>query len=531
MTNPFSKDEPLFSVVTPIYGITEQHLPQWAYALSQQEYKKYEAIVVFDGPNKKGVNTIKKLIKEYPDMDLKYFIIDHAGACAARNYGAEQAKGKYIAFPGGDCYLYPEALRMWVNTFETTGCNRVWGKYDLIDEEGNVKHSIGNAAMLPNGKVWYPSFKYSPYSDGTFPVRKSDWIGWDEDCKSLQDWELSLRMLARDNFEGKDWEYIDFSFFAAELPKPGGLSDDSHQNWIERRDYVKSKNGIKDNDICVASLGAPAHAFNVSDILEADYLPMPSFKPHNYKTVYLLGFYTKEDPQMPYVTKYHMQTFDGNKGVNILHWIGSDVLQLRWNCSFEKIKQLKQWFKDNNIIHLCECDWIQKELAEVGISARIVPIPPKKLYKPMPLPKEFSIGIYAPKSDLYNNELMMEVVRSLPDIKFYFFGDDERKGEKGENWEHLGYIDYDEWIPKLSANLRVTIHDGLPLTPLQFLTAGRNVITNQPVKGAIIVDKTRESIVEGVRKAQQTPLRANVAQYWTKELDPIKYKNAIRRYI
>lgn len=529
--NPFSKEEPLFSIVTPIYSITEQHLPQWAYALAQQEYKNFEAIVVFDGPNRKGVNTIKKLIKEYPKMDLSYFVIDHAGACAARNYGAKQAKGKYIAFPGGDCYLYPEALRMWVNEFEThPEANRVWGKYDLIDENGNVKNSIGNAAMLPNGKVWYSSFKYSPYSDGTFPVRADDFIGWDEDCSSLQDWELSLRMLKRDNFEGKDWVYVDYSFFAAELPKPGGLSDDSHQNWIARRDYVKSKNGIKDNDMCVASLGAPAHAFNVSEMLKADFLPMPSFKPHNYKLVYLLGFYTKEDPNAPYVTSYHMKTFEGNKGTNVLHWIGTDVLQLRWNCSFEKIKQLKKWFKDNKVIHLCECDWIQDELKEVGIDARVVPIPPKKTYEPMPLPEEFSVGIYAPDSGLYNETLMMEVIRSMPDVKFYLFGNDNRN-DHGENWEHLGYINYDEWVPKMSANLRITTHDGLPLTTLQFMTAGRNVISNQPIKGAIVVKPDRESIVKGIRKAQRENLNPKVSKYWIKELSHDKYLKTIRGLI
>lgn len=532
MSNPFSKEEPLFSVVTPIYDITYIHLPQWAYALAQQEYKKFEAIVVFDGPNRKGVNTIKKLQKEYPDMDLKYYIIDHAGACAARNYGSKKAKGKYIAFPGGDCYLYPEALRMWVNEFEThPEANRVWGKYDLIDEEGNVKHSIGNAAMLPSGKVWYKSFQYSPYSDGTFPVRASDFVGWDVDCASLQDWELSLRMLKRDNYEGNDWIYVDHSFFAAELPKPGGLSDDSHQNWLDRRRYVREKNGLKDNDMVVCSHGAPAHAYNVSDILEADFLPQPSFKPHEYKLVYLLGFYTKEDPQVPYVTQYHLQTFDHNKGKNVIHWIGTDVFQLRWNCSFEKIKQLKKWFKDNNIIHLCECDWIQDELKEVGIDAKIVPIPPKTLFKPLPLPEEFSVAIYSPKSTLYNEELMMEVVRSMPDVKFYFFGDADRKGERGENYEHLGYIDFAEWMPKFSANLRVTVHDGLPLTPLQFMTAGRNVITNWPLKGAIKVDKTRESIIEGIRKAQKTPLKANVAQRITEEMNHDKYRKAIRRYL
>jgi hypothetical protein len=278
----------------------------------------------------------------------------------------------------------------------------------------------------------------------------------------------------------------------------------------------------------VSSLGAPTHAFKVSEILDCDYLSMPSFKDHDYKLVYLLGFYTQENPQHPFVTQSHMNVFENNKGKNVIHWIGSDILQLHWNCSFQKLKTLRKWFKEKKIIHLCECDWTQKELKEVGIDARIVPIPPKELFTPMELPEEFSVAIYAPNAELYNDALMEEVMRSCPDIKFYLFGNEDKKGQKGENWEHLGWIDMEEWMPKFSCNLRITIHDGLPLTPLQFLTAGRNVVINHPLKGAIQVDKTREEIVEGLRKAQKENLKANVAQSIRKEMSHDKYRKAIR---
>jgi len=49
------------------------------------------------------------------------------------------------------------------------------------------------------------------------------------------------------------------------------------------------------------------------------------------------------------------------------------------------------------------------------------------------LPKEFSVGIYLPSRDLYNPQLMEEVIRAMPDVKFYLFGDESRKGQKGDN--------------------------------------------------------------------------------------------------
>jgi hypothetical protein len=192
---------------------------------------------------------------------------------------------------------------------------------------------------------------------------------------------------------------------------------------------------------------------------------------------------------------------------------------------------LKKWFKEKKIIHLCECEWTQKELKEIGIDAKIIPIPPGKLYEPLPLPKEFTVGVYLPNRDIYKHELIMDVVRSMPDVKFLFFGNKEMAGQKGDNWEHIGYIDFDEWMPKFSCNLRITLHDGLPLTPIQFMTAGRNVVTNVPLKGAIKVKSDRAEIVAGLRKAQKEPLNANVAQYYLKEMDKDKFKKRIRRLI
>jgi hypothetical protein len=116
----------------------------------------------------------------------------------------------------------------------------------------------------------------------------------------------------------------------------------------------------------------------------------------------------------------------------------------------------------------------------------------------------------------------------MPDIEFKFFGDPTQKG-KYDNVEHLGWIDYDEWIPKLSMNLRITKHDGLPLTPVQFLTAGRNVVCNVPLKGAIVTDTDRHNVIEAIRLAQKQPLNQKWSKYWRKELSTSNYLKRIGR--
>lgn len=536
-------EDKLFSICTPIYGVTYKHLERFAKHLSQSDYTHFEWVVVFDGSHKKGVKVMEKIKKEYPTMDISYYEIPHQGACAARNFGATKLKGEYWAFPGGDCYLYPQTLRTWVNAFdEDPEIYRVWGTYDLVKEDGSI---MGIGLSVPNrdGEIYYPAFKYQNYCDGTFPVRKDKFVPYDVNCKSLQDWDWAIEMLKKDNFSGKGWKFINDSFFAAELPKKGGLSDDSHSNWIERTDYIRNKHGIPKSDICVTSLGAPYHGWKVAEMIGADYLPMPSFKPHKYKAIYLVGFYTKEDQQAQsagvYVTKAHMQVFDNFKGKKIIHWIGTDILQLYKNASFEKLELIRKWFKENKVIHLAEADFTQKELKKFGIKAKVVPIPSSKTYEATPLPKEFSLAVYMPfnqnpdgklmPSDIYLPGITDTIVRSMPDVKFYFYGEDKVKNKRG-NWEYIGYIDLNEWMPKFSCNLRLTAHDGLPISCLEFMSAGRQVVTTVPLKGAIHTDLDRKNIVEAVRKAQKAGFNHKGMEY-ARKLTPERFKQQIWRLI
>jgi len=324
------------------------------------------------------------------------------------------------------------------------------------------------------------------------------------------------RMLLKDNFEGERFKFIRKSFFLTDPPQKGGLSADSDSNWIERVEYVREKNGLPISDVCVCSLGAPYHGVNTAKLLGYDYLPMPSFKPNNYKAIYLLGFY-------PSGIEGHMQVLHNAKK-KIVHWIGTDIYQLGHSLSVATWKELLGYFKKENIIHLAEADFTQKELKELGIRSKVVPLPPAKLYNPIPLPEKFTVGIYEnPTQSMYSEELMDHVARSLPDMDFKFFGNPQKKG-KYNNVEHLGWVDMDEWLPKLSCNLRITTHDGLSLTVLQFLTAGRNVVTNTPIKGTITAKSTREDIVKALRIASKTPLSKKWSKHWIGELSTEKFK-------
>lgn len=542
--NPFSKEQKRFSVIAPVYQDRWDTFGKFFQALSEQEYKHFEVIVVFDGENKRGEKELAAEVAKYPTMQVKSLTIEHGGAPKARNAGAAIATGDYFTFLDPDVYPVSETFRQWANAFEEhPEKDVIWGLYSFI--QGDKAYSIPDIIPKnPKGEPDYWAFRFQNYCSGMFPMRREAFIGWDETVKSLQDWDMWQRMLKKDNFKGEKFLYVPKSFCLTEPVREGGISQDSHKNWLERVRYIREKNGIPRSPICVASHGAPWHALHVAKKLDADFLPMPSFKEHEYQAIYLLGFYP--GPGGP--TKSHLAVFaePGHirsdekglpdvqqyfRGKKIIHWIGTDALKMRTEVPFVTIKYLRDLWKRENFTLLSEVDYIQEELAEIGVETAIVPIPPEKLYDVIPLPEQFTVGIYENATqNMYHEGLMEAVARALPDLQFYFFGDESKKGRKTANSEHLGWIDLSEWMPRFSCNLRVTVHEGLPLTPLQFLTAGRSVVTNSPLFGAVKVEPTRKSVIEGLREAQELtdPKKLQeIADYWKKELDFTKYKETI----
>lgn len=542
-TNPFNEEQKRFSVIAPVYKDAWKTFPQFFHSLSEQDYKHFEVVVVFDGENKKAERELKMQTDKYPKMKVQSLTIEHGGAPKARNAGADVSTGDFLTFLDPDVYPVSETFRQWANAFEEhPEKDVIWGLYSFI--AGDKAYAIQDAIPKDNGgNPDYWAFRFQNYCSGMFPLRRGAFVRWDETVKSLQDWDMWIRMLKQDNFKGEKFLYIPKSFCLTEQVREGGISEDSHNNWLERVDYIRSKNDIPRSPICVTSLGAPFHGLHVAKKLGADYLPMPSFKEHRYETIYLLGFYP--GPGGP--TKTHLQVFaePGHvrsdekglpdvqqylKGKKIIHWIGTDVLKMRTEVPFVTIKWLRDLWKEHNFILLTEAKNTHDELEEIGIETQIVPIPPDTLFEPMTLPEKFTVGIYENATqNMYYETLMEQVARAMPDVQFYFFGDDSKKGRKTKNSEHLGWIDMAEWMPKFSCNLRVSVHDGLPLTLLQFMTAGRQVVSNTRLYGAHEVKADRKDIIEGLRRAQFYNAKGNptASEYWKKELDFSNYKETI----
>jgi GT2 family glycosyltransferase len=100
--------KPLFSIVVPTYARPRQ-LERCLYSLTTLDYPcdLFEVIVVDDGSE----TSLEAMVASFVDqIDIRLLTQPHGGPSAARNRGAAQARGNYLAFTDDDCVLSPSWL-------------------------------------------------------------------------------------------------------------------------------------------------------------------------------------------------------------------------------------------------------------------------------------------------------------------------------------------------------------------------------------------------------------------------------------
>ena len=527
------------SFITPCYndGLTIEKLVR---SLKDQDLPDIEIIVVNDGSTDNSKQILDGL-KEQGLLDKLIHLEKNEGACVARNTGAQIAEGKYYAFLPADSALYPGMARIWYENLEDNSeYDFLYGGYRFVDENGDP---------LPNGDYFFHPFEpylleVSNYIDGSFPIKaESFWkyakiMGqedglWDKNVKSLQDWDYWLSVVKN----GGKGIYIQDIFFETTIPHPGGLSEDSANNWIERTSFIKRKHKIPNRKLCVGSLGAGWHAKRIAYMLNADFKEMPSFKPHEYEALYVIGFYPEfaaQQDQM-FLNNLYKPEEGRTPAKKVVHFVGTDVWQL-YNLSLRSLKVWQSYLKNAVDVILCESDFIQNELKELGIEAQILPLPPLKLFELKPLPKDFTVACYMPavNREFYRPNDMIEVVKKCPDIKFKFFGNPQQVGKDPalpDNIEYAGFVDNMEtFIEECSAIMRFPIHDGLPISVLEFLLAGRYSVQSVPILHSLFVPEfSVDNVVQALQELKRLAIEPNTiaSDYWRQELNHDKFKNKI----
>lgn len=505
-----------FSIIIPVYK-TEQYLDKCLAALFDQDYRWFEIIVVINKNNEKFIKKYKK------NKGIRLVTIDEdRGAPYARNKGFEVSTGDYIVYVDPDVYLNPGILSVWAEAFrKNPEAGFVYTSYEIITSQGE------QPVIIAGRPFDYYRLTCNNFISGGNPFKREWHTPQDESLKSLQDWDMWLTMCEKG---AKGYFVEEYIGFKTERPSKGSISWDSASHWIERRTTVREKHGIKDRDIAVISMGAPLHALNVAKILGADMYDTPIHKENNYKLVYLLGFY-------PDATYAHMEALKQNVNEDckkIIHWIGTDVWQMHHHVSWAGLKDLKKLWEELKVKHWTEFKPTHDEMLELGIESEIVPLPTAKLYDPVALPEEFSVGVYINDTqNMYFEDHMYDIARAMPDIKFKFFGSKTKKDHKEENKEWVGFVDMDEFINNTSCLLRITVHDGLPLGPIEFLMKGRDVVTNVPLDYAYIINEkegemAKAQILKSIRDIKErATVNVKASEHYRDLMNHDKFKEKV----
>lgn len=107
---------PLFSVVIPTYN-REDYVGSTLDSLLAQECDDWELILVDDGSTDGTLSLLHEFAAQRPER-VRVLRQDHRGCAAARNYGAREATGEYLAFLDSDDLWFPWTLRVLADQIE-----------------------------------------------------------------------------------------------------------------------------------------------------------------------------------------------------------------------------------------------------------------------------------------------------------------------------------------------------------------------------------------------------------------------------
>lgn len=152
-------DSPSISVIIPVHN-GERYLAEAINSVLAQDYPVFEVLVIDDGSNDRTADIVRSF-----GTPVHYHFQLQAGAGAARNCGAELARGELLSFLDADDLWEPRKLRHQVYALaEDTGLDIVFG---------HVQQFICSTIPEPlRARLHCPSEAMPGYHPGTMLLRR-----------------------------------------------------------------------------------------------------------------------------------------------------------------------------------------------------------------------------------------------------------------------------------------------------------------------------------------------------------------------
>lgn len=125
-----------FSIVMPSYKTDERTMRRALACVGKQTYRNYELIVIDDNDDNEFKTINNELMQEFVSENIRFLFHEkNKGANYARNYGINEAKGKYIAFLDADDEWLPSYLQSLKNEIDK-GATFITANYQIVSPYG-----------------------------------------------------------------------------------------------------------------------------------------------------------------------------------------------------------------------------------------------------------------------------------------------------------------------------------------------------------------------------------------------------------
>ena len=223
---------PLVSIIVPVYN-AEIYLRECLDSLINQTYKNIEIIVVDDCSTD---NTLKNL-KSIKDKRLRIVKLEkNSGACAARNKGIDEAKGKYIAFQDSDDLWHDDKLESQLSFMKDNKALVSFCNFNKMNEKNEVKTQF--PIGVKEGVISYLELlNKSISSTQCIIVHKKclNNVRFDEKLPRLQDWDFTLELAKKYDVYHYDKVLVDVFI------QPNSISKNPEKG-IKALKIIKEKN-------------------------------------------------------------------------------------------------------------------------------------------------------------------------------------------------------------------------------------------------------------------------------------------------
>jgi glycosyltransferase involved in cell wall biosynthesis len=181
------KFNPLVSVIIPCYN-QGSYIRETLDSVASQTYPRIDIIVVNDGSTDP---TTLQILRNLRDKNLKVFHTTNKGPSAARNFGINRSRGKYILPLDADDLIHPEYIKTAVSILESNN------EIDVVYAMGEIFGEKNGSWDLPDFNAKEMLIGNHVYCSAVF--RRKDFHlvrGYNTEMKlGWEDWDFWLTFL------------------------------------------------------------------------------------------------------------------------------------------------------------------------------------------------------------------------------------------------------------------------------------------------------------------------------------------------